>query len=312
MAGPATVLCVMGPTASGKTGTAVRLAEAHPLDIVSVDSAQVYRGMDIGTAKPDRATLARAPHRLVDIREPEEAYSAGAFVRDARREIDDILGSGRTPLLVGGTMLYFRGLLRGLASLPGADAALRAEIDRDAAVRGWSALHADLARVDPSSAARIAPTDRQRIQRALEVYRLSGRPISEWHREPETSRTDYRFVRIALLDPERSRLHRRIDERFTKMLDAGFLDEVRELRSRPGLTADSPSMRAVGYRQLWEHLDRSCDLDTAIARGQAATRQLAKRQITWLRAESGLAVFDPLEKSAAASISRIVAQNLND
>jgi tRNA dimethylallyltransferase len=307
----ATVICLMGPTASGKTETAVRLVEQFPLDIVSVDSALVYRGMDVGTAKPDAETLARAPHRLVDIRDPEQAYSAGAFVRDATREIESILAAGRVPLLVGGTMLYFRSLTEGIAELPDADAAVRARIDADAARRGWPALHAELAAVDPDTAGRIEPGDRQRIQRALEVYRTTGRTLTEWHSRAGRPAADYAFEKIALLDADRARLHRRIEARFLAMLDAGFLDELEALRMRPGLSADSPSMRSVGYRQLWAYLDGSCDLDTAIARGQAATRQLAKRQITWLRSEAGLTVFDPLEKSTPGAISRKVAAKLN-
>ena len=301
----------MGPTASGKTETAVRLVERFPLDIVSVDSALVYRGMDIGTAKPDAATLTRAPHRLIDIREPEDAYSAGAFVSDADREIEAILARGRAPLLVGGTMLYFRALMRGIADMPRGDPALRAEIDEAASVRGWPALHAELASVDPASAARIAPNDRQRIQRALEVYRSTGQSLSALHGKAAPGLSGYRFVKIALVDERRSRLHERINARFLTMLDAGFVDEVRTLMARPGLTADSPSMRAVGYRQLWACLAGECDLETAVARGQAATRQLAKRQLTWLRSESGLDVFDPLDKSSMAAISRLVDENLN-
>ena len=310
MSRAATVICLMGPTASGKTEAAVRLVEQFPLEIVSVDSALVYRGMDIGTAKPDAATLARAPHRLIDIREPEDAYSAGAFVRDAAREIAAIGARGRTPLLVGGTMLYFRSLMRGIAELPVGDPALRAEIDEQAAACGWPALHAELAAVD--AAARIAPNDRQRIQRALEVYRLTGQTLSEWHRKAAGSAVDYRFVKIALIDERRSRLHERINARFLAMLEEGFLEEVKTLRSRPGLTADSPSMRSVGYRQLWAFIDGDCDLESAIARGQAATRQLAKRQITWLRSESELEVFDPLDMATPAAISRKVVEILNE
>ena len=300
------VVCLMGPTASGKTGLAVELAAQLPLDIVSVDSALVYRGMDIGTAKPDATTLARAPHRLIDIREPEESYSAGAFVRDACREIDAIHRAGRVPLLVGGTMLYFRSLSEGIAELPEADEAVRRDLDRQAADVGWPALHEELARVDPAAAARIGLNDRQRIQRALEVYRVTGRTLSAWQSAPTAPAADYEFVKLALIDPERRRLHERIDARFVRMLEAGFRDEVATLMARPGLSAASPAMRAVGYRQLWAHLAGDCSLEEATARGQAATRQLAKRQLTWLRAEPEVGQFDPLEvRTSGAILSRL-------
>ncbi|MDX1481505.1 MAG: tRNA (adenosine(37)-N6)-dimethylallyltransferase MiaA [Woeseiaceae bacterium] len=304
------VLCLTGATATGKTGLAVELRRRFPLEIVSVDSALVYRGMDIGTAKPPPDVLREAPHRLVDIRDPEETYSAGEFVRDAEREIDSILASGRTPLLVGGTMLYFRALVDGIAELPEANAAVRAEIDEEAASRGWDALHRELVRVDPDLAARIAPTDRQRIQRALEVYRASGKPLSEWQQQATTPRR-YQFLRIALVDPLRARLHERINDRVHAMLARGFIDEVRRLRARPGLTADSPSMRSVGYRQIWAHLDGRCDLQTATSRAQAATRQLAKRQLTWLRSMPELQRFDPVDAATEGAVARLVERNLN-
>ncbi len=291
----------MGPTAAGKTEISLRLAEALDADIVSVDSAQVYRGMDVGTAKPDAATLARVPHRLIDICDPEEPYSAGAFVRDACAAIGEIHAAGRVPLLVGGTMLYFRALTRGIAPLPEGDADLRAELDARAAAEGWPALHADLAQVDPEAAARINPNDSQRIQRALEVWRLSGRPLSEWQADTGPA-LDCEFRRVALMPAERRTLHERIAARLESMLEAGFVDEVRRLRERPGLSADSPSMRSVGYRQLWAHLDGRCDLPTAARRALYATRQLAKRQITWLRADPGLFVVDPLEAGAFGAI----------
>lgn len=299
------VICLMGPTASGKTGVAVRLAERYPLDVISVDSALVYRGMDIGTAKPDAGTLARVPHRLIDICEPEETYSAGAFVRDALAEISRIHAAGRVPLLAGGTMLYFRALTQGIAELPEGSTSIRAALDEQAAGVGWPALHAELAEVDPASAARINPNDSQRIQRALEVYRLSGKPLSAWQAGTAPA-ADYRFVKIALLPATRSLLHERIAERLDQMFAAGFVDEVRALRRRPGLTAASPAMRAVGYRQVWAHLDGDCDLETARYRALAATRQLAKRQLTWLRSEPGLNVFDPLEVGVFDAISALV------
>ncbi|HLU05795.1 MAG TPA: tRNA (adenosine(37)-N6)-dimethylallyltransferase MiaA [Woeseiaceae bacterium] len=293
----------MGPTASGKTELALRLADALPLDIVSVDSALVYRGMDIGTAKPDQETLLRYPHRLLDIREPEDSYSAGDFVRDATAAMTEIRAAGRVPLLAGGTMMYFRALTRGIAQLPQADRDIRAAIDAEAAAKGWPALHRELAAVDRTAADRINPNDSQRIQRALEVYRTSGRTITEWHRNGKADRdAPVRFLKFGLIPPARSTLHSRIEKRLAKMLEDGFLDEVRRLRQRPGLSARSPSMRSVGYRQLWSHLDGECDLETAVARARAATRQLAKRQLTWLRSESGLCALDPLEPGTIDTI----------
>ncbi len=302
----------MGPTASGKTELAVELVERLPLDIVSVDSALVYRGMDIGTAKPGAAILERAPHRLIDILDPEEAYSAGGFVRDARREIDAIHAAGRVPLLVGGTMMYFRSLTRGIAELPEACAATRAAIDDEAEHKGWPALHAELARIDPETAERIGPHDRQRIQRAVEVYRVSGRSLTEWQAAGSRAPAEYAFLKIALIAGSRARLHERIERRFLAMLEAGFVDEVRSLMQRPGLGPEAPSMRAVGYRQLWAHLSGRYDLAEATRRGQAATRQLAKRQLTWLRGDAGLTAFDPLEAGAASAISAVVERKLNE
>ena len=242
----------MGATASGKTGVAVALRERLPVDIISVDSALVYRGMDIGTAKPDADTLARAPHQLIDIRDPEDSYSAGEFVRDATAAIEASHAAGRLPLLVGGTMLYFRALTEGIADMPAADAALRAAIDAEAGEVGWPAMHARLAEFDPATAARIAPHDRQRIQRATEVWRSSGRPLSAWHDDAVTApSTDYQFARIGLSVEPRAALHARIETRLDAMLAEGFEDEVRRLYSRPGLTAAHASMRSVGYRQFW-------------------------------------------------------------
>jgi len=245
------VVCLMGPTASGKTDVAISLCKRFPFDIVSVDSALVYRGMDIGTAKPDAETLQRAPHRLIDIRDPEESYSAGDFVRDARREIDSIQASGRVPLLVGGTMMYFRALIGGIAELPSADAEIRASIDSDAEKAGWPAIHARLQEIDPAAADRIKPNDRQRIQRALEVYLASGTPLSDWQSRARISHDhDLCFVKIALQPATRQVLHKRIEKRLNMMLNNNFLDEVKVLHQRPGLTAEHPSMRSVGYRQL--------------------------------------------------------------
>lgn len=304
-----TAVCLMGPTASGKTEVAVRLCKRFPFEIISVDSALVYRGMDIGTAKPDRATLERAPHRLIDIRDPEESYSAGDFVRDAHAEIDAILAAGRIPLLVGGTMMYFRALTGGIAELPSADEEIRGLIDTDARHFGWPAMHERLAAIDPEAAARIEPNDSQRIQRALEVYQASGRTLSEWHRLAREQANDpqVRFVKLALQIEPRSVLHERIEQRLDDMLQGGFLEEVRGLMQRPGLTRDLPSMRAVGYRQVWAHLAGDCTLDEARYRALVATRQLAKRQVTWLRAEQDLVSFDPLEKDPVDAISRYLA-----
>ena len=239
-------ILLMGPTASGKTELAISLCERFPCDVISVDSALVYRGMDTGAAKPDAQTLAHTPHRLIDIREPEESYSAGEFVRDAYREMDAILAAGRIPLLAGGTMMYFRALTQGIAELPGADEALRAAIDAEAEEKGWPAMHAELQGVDPGAAERIKPNDRQRIQRALEVYRRSGTPLSEWHRERAPARDDIEYIKIGLNIEPRAVLHGRIAERLEAMVDDGFVDEVAALRQRPGLTAEHPSMRSVG------------------------------------------------------------------
>ena len=278
-------LALAGPTASGKTALALALARTWPLEIVSVDSALVYRGMDIGTAKPDAAERAAVPHHLLDLVDPESAYSAAQFVADARRLIEEIRARGRWPLLVGGTMMYFKALVDGLDALPAADPAVRAELDAEAAARGWPALHAELARVDPPTAARLAPNDSQRIQRALEVFRVSGQPLSALHRRAPGNAAPADGALLALEPASRAWLHERIARRFDAMLEAGFLDEVRRLRADPALHLDLPSIRCVGYRQAWEALDRADPPDLADLRERAvaATRQLAKRQITWLR-----------------------------
>jgi tRNA dimethylallyltransferase len=302
----------MGPTASGKTDVAISLCKRFPFDVISVDSALVYRGMDVGTAKPDRRTLERVPHRLIDIRDPEEPYSAGEFVRDARAEMEAIFRSGRVPLLVGGTMMYFRALTEGIAELPSADGEIRDSIDADAANLGWPALHARLEKFDPEAAARINPNDSQRIQRALEVYMASGRTISSLQRTAaEEARDDrIRYVKIGLLIEPRSILHERIRQRLDSMLEQGFLAEMRALMNRPGLRRDSPAMRSVGYRQFWAHLEGECSPDEALHKALAATRQLAKRQHTWLRSEDDLALVDPLETGAIDAISAILGREL--
>jgi tRNA dimethylallyltransferase len=307
-----TVVCLMGPTASGKTDVAVSLCKRFPLDIVSVDSALVYRGMDIGTAKPDAEILRRAPHRLIDIRDPEQSYSAGDFVRDARMEIDQIQAAGRIPLLVGGTMMYFRALTGGIAELPAADPEIRAAIDKDAEKLGWPALHKRLQAVDPGAAERIEANDRQRVQRALEVYMTSGRPLSEWQSGGEYHRNqDLEFVKLALQPATRQILHARIEKRLNLMLNNGFVEEVKALYERPGLTAEHASMRSVGYRQLWEHLQGGTSLEEAGRQALYATRQLAKRQITWLRSESDLLSFDPLEATTIDAISASLIEFFN-
>jgi tRNA dimethylallyltransferase len=305
------VICLAGPTASGKTDFAIRLCARFPLDIISVDSALVYRGMDIGTAKPGPETLKRAPHRLIDIRDPEESYSAGDFVRDAKKEMRDIDDSGRIPLLVGGTMMYFRSLTEGIAELPEADPAVRAALDETAASIGWPAMHQRLKRVDPKAAARINENDSQRIQRALEVQEISGRTISEWQAAGRHSDSKYAYLRLALVPGSRSTLHERIDRRLQRMLEHGFVEEVEGLRRRPGLNRQSPSMRAVGYRQIWSHLDGEYDRATARDRALAATRQLAKRQLTWLRSGEYLHQFDPLEEQTFDAISAILGKHLD-
>lgn len=281
-------ILLMGPTASGKTELAVGLARGLGGEIVSVDSALVYRGLDIGTAKPSAALRAAIPHHLVDILDPAESYSAGRFRRDALAAMAAVRSRGRVPILVGGTMLYFRALLRGLAELPEADPALRAALDAEAAQRGWPALHADLARVDPPAAARIRPGDSQRIQRALEVWRLTGTPLSELQAAGAARPAGWHFLKLALAPPSRAELHAAIGSRFEAMMKAGFLAEVRALQARGDLHAGLPAIRAVGYRQLWAHLAGECDLEQAIADAVTATRRLAKRQMTWLRAEPGL------------------------
>jgi tRNA dimethylallyltransferase len=278
-------LGLAGPTASGKTALALALARRWPVEIVSVDSALVYRGMDIGTAKPSAAEQAAAPHHLLDLIDPSQSYSAAQFVADARRLVEEIRARGRWPLLVGGTMMYFKALVDGIDEMPPADPAIRAAIDAEAAQAGWPAMHARLAEVDPVTAARLQPNDSQRIQRALEVWRASGTPLSALHQRAQRERPAPDGALLALEPASRAWLHARIAQRFDAMLGAGFLDEVRRLRADPALHPDLPSMRCVGYRQAWEALDAADPPDLAglRERGVAATRQLAKRQVTWLR-----------------------------
>jgi tRNA dimethylallyltransferase len=300
---------LMGPTASGKTALAVSLVERFPLEILSVDSALVYRGMNIGTAKPDAATLARAPHHLLDIRDPGDAYSAAAFRDDARRLMADIVARGRTPLLAGGTMLYFRALLHGLDDLPQADAALRRQLEADAAQRGWPALHGELAQIDPVTAARLAPNDAQRIGRALEIFRLSGQPMSALLARAQ-SPLPYRLLQLALIPSDRAVLHQRIATRFDAMLADGLIDELASLCKTHALNAAMPSMRAVGYRQAWAYLDGKIDRHALREQGIAATRQLAKRQLTWLRSWPDAVTLDCLADTLETEALAHVRQHL--
>ncbi|MGO1068572.1 tRNA (adenosine(37)-N6)-dimethylallyltransferase MiaA [Lysobacter sp. CA199] len=300
-------IALMGPTASGKTALALDWAQRLDGEIVSVDSALVYRGLDIGAAKPSAQEQARVPHHLIDLRDPWQTYSAAEFAVDARRAMAQIAERGRVPILAGGTGLYFHALLQGLSDMPEADPDTRARIAAEAAELGWDAMHAQLAAIDPEAAARIHATDAQRIQRALEVHRLSGRSISEWRRAPASvPRLPFRVLKLVLAPAERAVLHQRIERRFDQMLDAGFLDEVRGLRELPGLRAhprplELPAIRAVGYRQAWEHLDGAYAAAEFRERGIYATRQLAKRQLTWLRGELDARWFDPLRDCAELS-----------
>ncbi|PHV13438.1 tRNA (adenosine(37)-N6)-dimethylallyltransferase MiaA [Chitinimonas sp. BJB300] len=283
---------LMGPTASGKTAIAVELAQRLPVELISVDSALVFRDMDIGTAKPDAATLAVAPHHLIDIISPTEVYSAAQFRTDALRLMAEITARGNVPLLVGGTMLYFNALQHGLHDLPRADVAIRAELEAEATTLGWPAMHAKLAQVDPVTAARLSPNDSQRLGRALEIYRISGKPMSQWLAEQTNESLPYDLLKLALLAADRAILHERIALRFEQMLAGGLIDEVAGLRENYPLQPDMPSMRCVGYRQAWQYLDGEIDLVKLRDTGIYATRQLAKRQITWLRGMEGNLTFD--------------------
>ncbi|MGG7092286.1 tRNA (adenosine(37)-N6)-dimethylallyltransferase MiaA [Shewanella indica] len=292
----------MGPTASGKTALALELAEHHNCEIISVDSALIYRGMDIGTAKPSVEELARGPHRLIDIRDPSESYSAADFCSDCLQEIEQIVNMGKTPLLVGGTMLYFKALLQGLSPLPSADEAIRAQIQQEAEQLGWQVLHQELARIDPVSAARIHPNDPQRLGRALEVYRISGKSLTELT-QAKSPELPYDVVQFAIAPQERKTLHGLIETRFMQMLQAGFTDEVAKLKQRGDLHLDMPSMRCVGYRQCWQYLEGEFDHDTMVEKAVAATRQLAKRQLTWLR---GWPELNWLESGAQGNLVQLM------
>ncbi|ELZ1261517.1 tRNA (adenosine(37)-N6)-dimethylallyltransferase MiaA [Vibrio fluvialis] len=302
-------LFLMGPTASGKTDLAIRLRQKFPVEIISVDSALIYKGMDIGTAKPDQDELALAPHRLIDILDPSEAYSAADFRRDALREMQAIVDQGKIPLLVGGTMLYYKALLEGLSPLPAADPEIRQQIEQEALQLGWAALHEQLRQIDPISAERIHPNDPQRLSRALEVYRISGKTLTELT-QTKGEALPFRVKQFAIAPKERAELHRRIELRFEKMVEAGFEDEVKALYARKDLHPDLPSIRCVGYRQMWDYLDGNCTLDEAIFRGICATRQLAKRQITWLRSWDDLTWLDSENvEQALETLSNAIASD---
>ena len=306
------LICLAGPTASGKSAASMALAQRWPVEIIVMDSATIYRGMDIGTAKPTAEERARVPHHLLDIRDPAQSYSAAEFARDAAALAQDIRARGRIPLLCGGTMLYYKALREGLNDLPEADPAIRRQLDAEALARGWPALHAELARVDPATAARLAPNDSQRLQRALEIWRGSGRPMSDWlARPPVPVLPGWRFATISLEPSDRSVLHARIARRYRAMIDAGLLDEVRALHARADLHPGLPSIRCVGYRQLWDHLDGRIALDQAIEQAIAATRQLAKRQITWLRSLPQRISVDCLSDQAAEQVAACCGKALD-
>ena len=302
-------ILLMGPTASGKTDQAVALARELPCELISVDSALVYRGMDIGTAKPEPEVLVEAPHRLIDIIDPVEAYSAARFRDDALREMAEISASGRIPLLVGGTMLYYKALTEGLSAMPSADPAVREWLDAEERAVGLAELHRRLAAADPASGERIHPNDPQRVKRALELIELTGRTPSELYAEQRAAEPPYRWLRVALAPADRSILHERIERRFDIMLNQGFIEEVEGLRARGDLSLELPSMRAVGYRQVWEYLDGTLDREGMRERGIIATRQLAKRQFTWLRSTPDTEWFDPLSGNISDRLLRFLNQS---
>ncbi|WNO08174.1 tRNA (adenosine(37)-N6)-dimethylallyltransferase MiaA [Teredinibacter sp. KSP-S5-2] len=313
MSGQPRIIAIMGPTAAGKTDLAIALRNKLNAELISVDSALVYTGMDIGSAKPSKDELAAAPHRLIDIRDPGEPYSAADFCLDAKREIEDIIQQGKTPILVGGTMMYFKALREGLSDLPAADEQVRAAIEADAAQYGWPHIHAQLTQVDPDAAARIHPNHSQRLSRALEVYRVTGRPMSELQRMSVGGLMyDYQWVQMAVAPRDRGVLHERIARRFDLMLENGLLEEVRHLRERGDLHKDLPAIRAVGYRQVWEYLDGLVSYEEMREKGKAATRQLAKRQLTWLRGWDDLNwVYTQNENGQLLSDQEIVTVALN-
>jgi len=304
---------IMGPTASGKTSLAVALHQSLPIELISVDSAMVFKGMNIGTAKPDREVLAQAPHHLMDIRHPTAPYSAADFRQDALTLMADITARGKVPVLVGGSMLYFRALSEGLSQLPAADPSVRAGMDAEAAQVGWPAMHARLADIDPTTAERLQPNDSQRIQRALEVYRITGKTMTQLHAESSSAELPYRVLKLALIPSQRQVLHERIAVRFSQMLADGLIDEVRQLRrDYPSLTGDATAMRCVGYRQTWEHLQGVYDQAALCNRGIYATRQLAKRQLTWLRGMSDTCEVDCLDVALYEIVLNLIKQHINN
>ena len=289
---PPKAIFLMGPTGTGKTDLAVAIRQQLPVEIISVDSALVYKNMDIGTAKPDSETLKQAPHRLIDFLDPRQAYSAADFREDALREMAEIIASGRIPLLVGGTMLYFRALEHGLSELPSADPEIRARLLQEAAELGWAALHERLQHIDPDAAARIHPNDPQRLQRALEVYELTGQNLTTLQGNLRFEACPYQLLKLALVPENRAWLHERLEQRFDKMLDLGLVQEIEQLYARPELDSSLPAIRAVGYRQVWDYLDGKIDYNLMRNRAIVATRQLAKRQMTWLRSDQGLSLYN--------------------
>lgn len=302
------ILCLAGPTAAGKTAATLALAERWPIEIINVDSATIYRGMDIGTAKPSAEEQQHVPHHLLDIRDPAQSYSAAEFERDAGSLIAKINARGNIPLLCGGTMLYYKALREGLNVLPPADAAVRADIDREAQTEGWPALHRQLASYDPKTAARLAPNDSQRLQRAIEIYRVSGRPMSAWLRDtPKQQAQGLRFATISLEPSDRLALHARIARRYQDMIAAGLLEEVQALHTRGDLHTGLPSVRCVGYRQLWDYLEGKASQTQAIEQAIAATRQLAKRQLTWLRSQPDRVLIDCLAPDAVHRVVKAAA-----
>lgn len=300
------VVFLMGPTASGKTALAMQLYDELPCEIVSVDSAMIYKGMDIGTAKPDAETLRQYPHRLIDLCDPSEAYSAAEFRRDALNEISEIRNSGKIPLLTGGTMMYFNALKNGLAQLPEADPEVRQRLLDEANAMGWPYMHAKLAKVDPESAQRLNPNDSQRLQRALEIYEVSGRTMTDLWAEQEQYKPEFPIISMAVMPNDRAELHQRIEQRFDIMLEQGFVDEVRSLWDRGDLNLQMPSVRCVGYRQVWEYFSDTWDYETMRFKGIVATRQLAKRQVTWLRSWEKLAWMDTHDPKLLSNALKLV------
>lgn len=305
-----TAIFIMGPTASGKTGLGIELVERLNGEIISVDSAMVFKGMNIGTAKPTKEELARAPHRLIDFLDPASAYSAANFREDAIREANEVFAKGKIPIFVGGTMLYFRALQNGLSNLPQADETIRERLEQEAKEIGWDGMHQRLEQIDPVAAARIHPNDPQRIQRALEVYEITGRPLTQLFAEEEKEAAPFPIVKLALQPDAREKLHKKIEQRFMLMLEQGFVEEVEQLRARGDLDLSKPSMRAVGYRQVWEYLAGDRTYENMIEKGITATRQLAKRQVTWLRAEEKLSWFDSEDAQLIENVLSYVTKSV--